>query len=280
MDSGQTEQVDRTIEVTDAADNADKEIARPSGACCMEGTLHVGEPRGTTMTIAGVETYVVEPPSGKGNGHILLYFPDVWGFFNNGFLVMDGFADAGYLTLGLDYFRGDPVWRHQKDRTDTTTDPGFDYEAWKAKHMAFSDEAVPRWIAEVQAKYGNVGAKYACVGYCYGAPYVCNSLAKGGACTAGAFAHPAFLKESHFYNLAKPLFLSCSEIDHTFPNEFRNRAVDIMQAQGKIFQVQLFQGVEHGFALRGNIDNPYERYTKEQSLKGIAEWFDFWLSQK
>ena len=25
---------------------------------------------------------------------------------NNGFLIMDGFADAGFLTLGLDYFRG------------------------------------------------------------------------------------------------------------------------------------------------------------------------------
>lgn len=57
-------------------------------------------------TVAGVETYVVEPPSGKANGDILLYFPDVWGFFNNGFLIMDGFADAGYLTIGLDYFRG------------------------------------------------------------------------------------------------------------------------------------------------------------------------------
>jgi len=35
----------------------------------------------------------------------------------------------------------------------------------------------------------------------YGAPYVCDSLAKDGPCDAGAFAHPAFLKESHFYNL-------------------------------------------------------------------------------
>lgn len=42
----------------------------------------------------------------------MLYFPDVWGFFNNGFLIMDGFADAGFLTLGLDYFRG---VRTQKD---------------------------------------------------------------------------------------------------------------------------------------------------------------------
>lgn len=52
-------------------------------------------------------------------------------------------------------------------------------------------------------------------------------------------------------NTAEPLFLSCSEVDHTFPNEFRNRAVDILQAEKKPFQVQLFHGVEHGFALRG-----------------------------
>lgn len=50
---------------------------------------------------------------------------------------------------------------------------------------------------------------------------------------------------------AEPLFLSCAEIDHTFPNEFRNRAVDILEAEKKPFQVQLFHGVEHGFALRG-----------------------------
>ena len=95
---------------------------------------------------------------------------------------------------------------------------------------------------------------------------------------------------------AEPLFLSCAEIDHTFPNEYRNRAVDILQERKYRFQVQLFQGVEHGFALRGYVKcdhmssqtelmtcsdpiNPYERYVKEQSLKGIAEWCEFWLSQ-
>ncbi|KAF9630221.1 hypothetical protein BFW01_g402 [Lasiodiplodia theobromae] len=81
-------------------------LAKPSGACCLEGTLHNGEPRGTFTQIADVETYVATPPPGKSNGNIVLYFPDVWGMFPNGLLVMDGFADAGYLTLGLDYFRG------------------------------------------------------------------------------------------------------------------------------------------------------------------------------
>lgn len=84
----------------------DKTIAKPSDVCCLKGTIHQGEPRGSTTTVAGVETYVVEPPKDKANGNILLYFPDVWGFFNNGYLIMDGFADAGYLVLGLDYFRG------------------------------------------------------------------------------------------------------------------------------------------------------------------------------
>lgn len=81
-------------------------IAKPSDACCLKGTLHDGQPRGKITTIAGVETYVAEPPMDKANGHVVLYFPDVWGFFTNGFLVMDGFADAGFLTLGLDYFQG------------------------------------------------------------------------------------------------------------------------------------------------------------------------------
>ena len=77
-------------------------------------------------------------------------------------------------------------------------------------------------------------------------------------------------------SLVEPLFVSCAEVDFTFPNEFRNRAVDIMQAEKKRFQVQLFQGVEHGFALRAKNN---VGYVKEQSLKGIAEWFDFWLSK-
>ncbi|KIM99096.1 hypothetical protein OIDMADRAFT_104937 [Oidiodendron maius Zn] len=236
-------------------------LAKPAGNCCLKGSIHEGEPRGSYTTIAGVETYITMPTDSKSNGHILLYFPDVWGMFNNGLLIMDGFADAGYTVLGLDYFNGDPVWKHRKNRHDNSS-PDFDYEAWKRKHMAFANEAVPKWVNEVKEKYGQSGTKYACVGYCFGAPFVCNELA-GGSVTAGAFAHPAFLKEHHFFNLRKPLFLSCSEIDHSFDTNSRRRAVEILQEVKVPYQVQLFSGVEHGFALRGNMDNPYEQsYTK------------------
>jgi dienelactone hydrolase len=66
--------------------------------------------------------------------------------------------------------------------------------------MAFALEAVPSWVDAVKERFGEANTKYACVGYCFGAPFVCNELA-GTTVSAGAFAHPAFLTDHHFSNL-------------------------------------------------------------------------------
>ena len=58
----------------------------------------------------------------------------------------------------------DPVTKHRKDRNDTTTDPGFDFEVWKDEKTAFADKAVPKWVAAVKAEFGKPETKYACVG--------------------------------------------------------------------------------------------------------------------
>lgn len=47
-----------------------------------------------------------------------------------------------------------------------------------------------------------------------------------------------------------------AEIDHTFPLEFRRRAEDIMIEIKATYHIQVFSGVTHGFALRGNVDDP------------------------
>lgn len=88
------------------ADESGPFLAKPSGACCLAGTIHQGDPRGSFTTIAEIETYISRPLGERWNGNVVLYFPDVYGFFTNGLLIMDGFAEAGYLTLGVDYFRG------------------------------------------------------------------------------------------------------------------------------------------------------------------------------
>ena len=71
MEERRTQQVENTSEFVNGA-ASDKTIAKPSDVCCLKGTLHDGEPRGTTTTIADVETYIVEPPKDKANGNIVL----------------------------------------------------------------------------------------------------------------------------------------------------------------------------------------------------------------
>lgn len=73
--------------------------------------------------------------------------------------------------------------------------------------------------------------------------------------------------------------MSCAENDHAFPPEKWQRAVAILKEGGKRYNMQLFQGVGHGFAVRCDLGDPYERWVKEQSCRGIVEWFDFWLKQ-
>ena len=71
MEETRTQQVENTSEFVNGA-ASDKAIAKPSDVCCLKGTLHDGKPRGTTTTIADVETYIVEPPKDKANGNIVL----------------------------------------------------------------------------------------------------------------------------------------------------------------------------------------------------------------
>lgn len=54
----------------------------------------------------------------------------------------------------------------------------------------------------------------------------------------------------------------------------------MMIQDGKEYHLQLFHGVEHGFALRADLNNAYQGWTKEQSLRGLVAYFDFWLGKK
>lgn len=171
---------------------------------------------------------------------------------------------------------------------------GFDRDAWRAKHWNFANENVPKWFDAVRAKYGKETTKYACTGYCFGAPFVCNLLA-GDGISAGAFAHPTSLKEEHFMNLkrecgearadpealsvalrsvltrrrAEPLLLSCAENDHAFETDSRRKAIDILQGEKKTYHLQLFQGVSHGFAVKGDPADPYQSMTHIQNGRNV-----------
>jgi len=241
-------------------------LASAPGDCCVKGFGHTGDPVGTTTVIAGVQTYISEPKDPGPEKKVILFFADIYSpLYLNNQLIQDYFAGEGFIVLGPDYFFGDPIQNHDNEE-------GFDRPAWIAKSKKQADECVPKWLEAVKEKFGTTGTKYSAVGYCFGAPYTLD-LGATSFIVAAAFAHPAFLEESHFEKVKAPLLLSCAEIDFEFPLESRRRAEDILVQFKADYHIQVFSGVKHGFASRGNPENPAAVWAKEQSARGIVEWF-------
>ncbi|KAF8198268.1 Alpha/Beta hydrolase protein [Mycena galopus ATCC 62051] len=243
-------------------------IAHPHCDNCFTGVKHSGDPVGKTVTIADIPTYVSEPPPStttpNGPKKVVLFFADVFGpFYLNNQLLQDYFASQGFVVVGIDYFLGDAVHKHNEE--------GFDRYAWATAMRTQAQEITPKWIEAVRKQYGADG-KYCAVGYCFGAPFVMD-IAGTDNIVAAAFGHPAWLTEDQFKNLKHPLLLSCAETDFTFTTEFRRRAEDILVETKAQYQFQVFSGVQHGFAIRGDPENPDARWAKEESARGIIGWF-------
>ncbi|RAQ59960.1 dienelactone hydrolase [Aspergillus flavus] len=255
----------------------DNVLAKPADLCCLKGAIHSGEPTGAITQIEGIDTYIARTHPERSNGNVILFFPDAFGLHINSFLMMDAFAECGYLTLGVDYFLGDPVTKYS---ATPLSDPKFDFEAWKTRHLRASEEVAAKWVNGVKAQYGTTDdVKFACVGYCWGARFVCQQLSAEGICKAGAIAHPSFLKESDIFKVKEPILFSVPATDKLFEPTERNSTVETLTENGQQFNMQIFAKVGHGFASRARLTDPYERWAKEQSFKGILDWFDFWLAK-
>lgn len=81
-------------------------LAGPPGDCCFTTFRHEGTPVGTTITIAGVPTYLSEPPKTEGNTsnheRIIIFFADVYGtFYQNNLLLQDFLAQNGIYPRSL-----------------------------------------------------------------------------------------------------------------------------------------------------------------------------------
>ncbi|CCM03821.1 uncharacterized protein FIBRA_05970 [Fibroporia radiculosa] len=272
-------------------------IASSPGDCCIKAVEHTGTARGTIEKIGGVDTYVSRPPQGSANNRVVLVFPDVYGpFFLNSQLIMDYWASNGYLVLAIDYFEGDPVQNHLS-RVGKDYNIEFDFLPGK---MVRAKQLAPVWIDAARAQFGSPQTKWATVGYCFGAPFVMDCLAQDWI-VCGAFGHPAVLNDNHFRNIKRETAptLLCrrvqnyatyhahenantmvrAEVDHTFPLEFRRRAEDILIEKKATYHIQVFSDVSHGFALRGNVNDPVAKWAKEQSAESILSWINLFSAK-
>jgi len=227
----------------------------------------------------GIEAYVAEP---KGSvvhkDTAILYLADVFSIWQNSKLMADQFAANGYYCLLPDLFNKDPVLLNKPD--------DFDIMAWLTKGTGgnnphtfeYVDPIVEAALKHLRAQgFKKIGA----VGYCFGGKYVVRYLGpssvKGGGIDAGYTAHPSFVDEDELAAIGGPLSISAAETDPIFPKEKRHKSEEILTAGGKTYQINLFQGVEHGFAVRCDLSVKVQKFAKEQAFLQAIAWFDEYL---
>ncbi|KAL4889128.1 Alpha/Beta hydrolase protein [Aspergillus ambiguus] len=237
------------------------------GPCCVVGVKHEGEAQGSYKTIGDVETYISYPPN-KSTERAILLLTDVIGHrFINAQLIADQFAANGFFVVVPDLFHGDPV---QLNRPD-----GFDLMSWlqgPPGHLPNRvDPVVQAVLDEMRNKMGcqRIGG----VGYCFGAKYVVRFL-RPGLCDAGYVAHPSFVEADELRKIQGPLSIAAAETDSIFPAPKRHQSEEILSEVGYPYQINLFSGVEHGFAVRADISKTPLRFAKEAAFVQAVSWLN------
>ncbi|PGH34371.1 esterase/lipase [[Emmonsia] crescens] len=240
--------------------------SNPPAACCTRGFKHEGTASGEIMKIGEIDTYVSYPPTTTTKPEkALIIITDILGLYDNIKFVADDYASNGYLTLVPDLFHGHPFTMNQLER-------GVDIMAWLKD---YTTEAVDP-IAAATIKYvrETLGVKrVGAVGYCFGAKYATRFMKEGGGIDVGYVAHPSFVMPEELLAIKGPYAISAAETDAVFPANMRHESEEILTKVGLPWQINLFSGVEHGFAVRGDLSNKVVKFAKEQAFVQAVTWF-------
>ncbi|KAI1760102.1 dienelactone hydrolase [Hypoxylon sp. FL1150] len=245
--------------------------------CCVRGIKYVGEPKGQDIKIGNWDAYITVPQNAMAEAHgfsALLFIPDVIGIWQNSKLIADQFAANGYLTLVLDIYNGDALALNRPE--------GFDFEGWIAHGSTGDNPHTPKAIDPiVEAAIGYLREergvnRLGAVGYCFGAKYVARHQQNG--IDVGFIAHPSFVTEEELRGFRAPLSIASGSVDNLFPAEQRHQSEGWLDAKGDPWQLNVYSGVDHGFAVRGDPSSRTQRFGKEQAFLQAVNWFDYWLS--
>ncbi|KAL3231751.1 hypothetical protein RNJ44_00286 [Nakaseomyces bracarensis] len=241
--------------------------SNPPGKCCFKGFYHEGTPKGTHKDIFGVDSYI----SGGSSDRVIVILTDVFGNrLNNILVTADQMAAKGYQVYIPDILFKDPV---------VSLDGSTDFNAWLAAHPADKVQSlVTKYLTDLKKELSPkfVGV----IGYCYGAKFAVQQINKTSPLAdCCAIAHPSFVSMDELAAIDKPLLISAAEEDPIFPAELRHQSEDKLKEIKARYQLDLFSGVSHGFAARGDISDPVVKYAKEKALLDQLHWFDHFSSQ-
>jgi dienelactone hydrolase len=249
--------------------------------CCEQAFIWPGSPSGSETLLGGIPAYVssAEP----NNTGVILYIHDIFGWkLPNARILADMLAEkSGMRVVVPDFYRGE-TWvlesnvdqiraqsLPENDRfshikpTDNliVTSNAFDFI------KRFETEAV---LAQMDAVLDAIKTTYKptkifSTGYCWGGRY--SVLLGRGKVEAYAAAHPSLLTRKDALHVSSTGLLLIPEGDSMFPDQVRE---DLLEELGDKVTIVDYQGVSHGFAVRGG---PESISMRDDALARTVDFF-------
>jgi hypothetical protein len=68
-----------------------------------------------------------------------------------------------------------------------------------------------------------------------------------------------------------------TETDQSLPPSRRHEVEGLLAKKNATYQINLYSGASHGFAVRVDLNNERQVYAKEAAFAQATLWFDKWL---
>ncbi|KAF2008789.1 hypothetical protein BU24DRAFT_474740 [Aaosphaeria arxii CBS 175.79] len=262
---------------------------------CFRGHDHPGPTTGIETKMYGLDVYVSNPPesaSGEINGLIII-ISDAFGWATNNLRrLADSYAKRTGWTAA-------PAW--SKPVMDRILN---DYSIWGCfakpwhflqalyafipftmrNHPPKRYPSMVHFFSELrshQPSHMRIGA----AGFCWGAYGVtrlarAEDLAPSGQplLDVAYTAHPSEVEPAHFENVKIPYSLVIGDVDFALPKEqVELVAITLEQNQDLPSEVVVIPNAKHGFAVRGNPNDPIEKEMADQAEEQLIRWFKLYL---
>lgn len=119
--------------------------------------------------------------------------------------------------------------------------------------------------------------KVLAIGFCYGG-WACFKLAADPSLIdAISTAHPSMLEKSEIEQVKVPVQILAPENDFAYTPELKQATFEILPKTGVQWEYIYFPGLTHGFAARGDPNDPKQKAGLERAKRSAVNFFNEFL---